>query len=324
MNIKRLFLFVLLCNSIPSVYAGTCIANQNNSVITVPEPVVVSAGGAERTVLNETHGASGTIYTFCSGWTNTPGVNLGLKTLTPPISGSPTLMMTNLPGIAYVFGADFTVPGQPDFGAWLNRRPMTNIFKNVTLTSATNIIATPKIQLTRIGAFTPGVIDQIIGSYFLGDATQGYAAEIPIRLKATIVLATCTVSSPSINVPLGTWHPEDFASTSATTAVRPIDLTLNCPSTGAKVTAKVTAVSSNPTNGIINLSVSPGTSNASGVSVQMIDANSIPIPLNKEFLVTNSAKDTYNLGWQARYIKTGVTVTSGKANAIATATFTYN
>jgi type 1 fimbria pilin len=58
--------------------------------------------------------------------------------------------------------------------------------------------------------------------------------------------------------------------------------------------------------------------------VQLLDAQSNPLPLNTSFLAGTAASEgLYNLNWNARYIQTSSQVRSGTANATAVFTLTY-
>jgi len=62
---------------------------------------------------------------------------------------------------------------------------------------------------------------------------------------------------------------------------------------------------------------------ATGVGVQMLYKNT-PVTLGSTIIVGTASSGVYNIPLVGRYYQTQANVTSGKANAMATFTMTYN
>ncbi|PUW38311.1 ferrous iron transporter B, partial [Cronobacter sakazakii] len=74
------------------------------------------------------------------------------------------------------------------------------------------------------------------------------------------------------------------------------------------------------------LALTGGTGAASGVGIQLVDADGTPLNLytaSADYALETGTV-TNNLEFGARYIQTGATVTAGVANGSSTFTVTYN
>ncbi len=67
-----------------------------------------------------------------------------------------------------------------------------------------------------------------------------------------------------------------------------------------------------------------GADKATGVAIQLLDKNSVPIKLNTKNSLQNSVPaGDYMFNWKARYIKTADKITPGSANSTATVNIRY-
>jgi type 1 fimbria pilin len=66
-----------------------------------------------------------------------------------------------------------------------------------------------------------------------------------------------------------------------------------------------------------------GTSTATGVGIQVIDNQSVPVKFGDDALVGTSKDGDYVLPYTARYFQTGDKVTPGRADGTATFTLDY-
>lgn len=139
-------------------------------------------------------------------------------------------------------------------------------------------------------------------------------------IRINVLSCSLKNSVPTIN--LGDWYDTQFPAIGSTSAEVAIPITLNCLA-GTNIKATVTATSGtiNASQGQLALS---GTNKATGVAIQIIDANKNPIPLNsKRTIKNNVAAGEYIFGWKARYIKTADKITPGPANGTATINIRY-
>lgn len=138
--------------------------------------------------------------------------------------------------------------------------------------------------------------------------------------NATIVAPSCTVSTPTVNVNLGTWDTDDLPSIGAKTSNVAVPLQLNCGS-NVQVNATIAATADTSQQG--TMKISSGSGAASGVGIQMVDSYGSPLKLNSQFVASSSSNGMITLPWYAHYIRTGSAVTPGSANAVATVTLNY-
>lgn len=138
-----------------------------------------------------------------------------------------------------------------------------------------------------------------------------------------IKVLSCSLKSPAPTINLGDWYDTQFPAVGSTSTEVDIPITLTCLA-GTNIKATITATSGtiNATQG--QLALSGGADKATGVAIQIVDANKNPIPLNsKRTIRDNVAAGDYIFGWKARYIKTADKITPGPANGTATINIRY-
>ncbi|MFZ4832477.1 fimbrial protein [Rouxiella sp. Mn2063] len=168
------------------------------------------------------------------------------------------------------------------------------------------------------GAITPGTLSR----GFMNTSPRLYFYTMTLS-NATIVAAACTVTNTSISVPLGQKMTTDFTGVGSTTKNEAFTIPLNCnANTRVKVTLDATADPSG-IKGVIALSPSGTEKVATGVGVQVLYNNN-PVTFGSMITVGTAGSGVYNIPLVGRYYQTASKVTSGRANATATFTMTYN
>ncbi|WP_336222348.1 fimbrial protein [Citrobacter amalonaticus] len=138
---------------------------------------------------------------------------------------------------------------------------------------------------------------------------------------ASITVLACSINTPVVNVVMGDYLTSEFSGIGHTTAPHEVPIMLDCDA-GARINAVVVAEADTSTTQAGAIKVSSG--GATGVAVQLLDKNGTAVKLNQKFLVdTTTASGQYNFNWTARYLQTQSTVTTGKADAVATIQLTY-
>ncbi|WP_432240290.1 fimbrial protein [Herbaspirillum robiniae] len=150
----------------------------------------------------------------------------------------------------------------------------------------------------------------------------------------SVVAQTCAVTTSSVSVnltPEGGLRASSFTGVNATSTPVGFSLGLNCSGTAAKVGLTLTDVR-NPGNTAAILPLTAA-STATGLGVQILRNNS-PLNFGRDSSVAGNANQLMlatvdgstgriDFPFTARYIQTASRVTAGTANAIATATFSY-
>lgn len=168
------------------------------------------------------------------------------------------------------------------------------------------------------GALTTGTLSR--ASAF--QSSRLYTATLTLT-GGTIVRAACTITNTSIQVPLGDTMRTDFTGVGSTGKQVPFNIPLNCnANTNVKVTLDGTAAPGGA-KGVVVLSSSSSETVTTGVGVQMLYKNT-PVTLGSAITVGTASSGVYNIPLVGRYYQTQANVTSGKANAMATFTMTYN
>lgn len=186
------------------------------------------------------------------------------------------------------------------------------------------------VEIVKTGRVTAGllpakVLGRIYSTAELSPANpnqDGLALTVTLSSPVTINASSCAVITPTtLNIALGDYHSTDFGSVGSTLGSANIDMTLSCYD-GVKVTAVISAEEDASQSGVIKLT--EGSDSATGLGIQILDANNDPLPIGTEIAVgTTTVEGEYNINWSARYIKTLSKVTAGKANALATVNLNY-
>lgn len=141
---------------------------------------------------------------------------------------------------------------------------------------------------------------------------------------STIVNPTCTVSTTTLQVPLGNVERRIFTGPGSTSPVKNFFIPLRC-AVGARVSFKLDATADrSAAPGVIALDAPASGSAAVGVGVQVLYSGR-PVTF-ATVIAAGSAPvaGVYNVPFIARYYQTAPNVTPGTANAHATFTMTYN
>jgi len=150
--------------------------------------------------------------------------------------------------------------------------------------------------------------------------------------NVNIVPATCSISTPSVSVDLGTVSATEFTgvgSTSATT--KPFSIRLNCTGVERNVSMTLTDATT-PSNRTNTLSLAAGSS-ATGVGLQIL-RNGTPVSYGADTSAYGGQNQFFldfgiNMGangdipFTVRYVKTGASIGAGSANGLATFTLSY-
>ena len=327
---KLKFLFVMLALASHSVYSANCHQQSTSSLtknlgsITVPSNLPIGGG-----ITGDLNFSDNAYYSLCES-TNTwiKNFNGGLSGVSAIIGtyNGRTTFSTNIPGVGVQIGGVFPITSNKSSGS-SNSGWISNGASSWTAFSISNIgwgqefyiHYSPSIRLIKTSNnVTGGALSGLIAKAN-AIADQG-SAYLSLYLSGSVVNASCSLQMSTINVPLGTWDTSYFSNNQTTSSVD-IPLQFNCPSSGVRVNATISANAFSPTQGIVNINTGSGT--ASGVGVQILNASGSGLPLNNSFAVGTSTQGTYNPGWKARYYKINATVTPGDANAMVTVSFNY-
>ncbi len=194
----------------------------------------------------------------------------------------------------------------------------------------TNVLLTALgVRVTnQSSVLTPG--GALIYYYMINPDTGEMVGSIGTRIifftgaYIPVVSSACKISTPTVNVPLGTYTTNKFVGVGTTVGEKNFDFTLNCDE-GAKV---VMSLQGEPGDSSNALSLTNAGSNgvASGVNVQILYNNSVLIPNSQSStsIITGATSGNNKVTLSARYVQTKATVTEGTANATATLSIDYN
>ncbi len=176
------------------------------------------------------------------------------------------------------------------------------------------------------GPLTPG----LYGEVNVANKPQDYYFRIRLN-GGKVVAPSCTVTEPSRNllVPMGRVPIRDLTGGIGTVARdTPFNIEVACQAAPGSVQSTV-SMTMDPTNATtlpgvlrINEAGSAGIT-ASGVGIQVLDAQRRPVEFGKAMRVGESKDFTYAVPFVARYMRTGGELKPGIANGTATITLTH-
>lgn len=133
-----------------------------------------------------------------------------------------------------------------------------------------------------------------------------------------IVAQTCTVTTPSVDVPLPTINAAELPTVGSTAGNKNFNIGLNCSGTGFQV--KITLIDNgSPGNTSTNLTLNPA-STAAGVKIRILNG-STPLTFGTAWSA-GAAASSMQIPLIGQYIRTGA-VAAGTVNAQATFTLSY-
>lgn len=142
--------------------------------------------------------------------------------------------------------------------------------------------------------------------------------------SSNITTVSCTVMTPAIDVTFGDVEKREFNGIGSAAAEKEFQLKTDCDS-GARINVSLNGDINPDANdpAILSLQNYGDDSVADGVGIQILQ-NSLPVKLNQQFFLKDSAGGVESFSFKARYYQTKGVVTSGKANAVLTFSVTYN
>jgi len=163
----------------------------------------------------------------------------------------------------------------------------------------------------------------IVASVSLSSA---FADDGKINFVGSITDEACTVvngMSNPLTVTLGNVSSKAFTGAGSTAAPTKFTIALtDCPDTVNSATVKFDGTADSNVNTILALTQETGV--ATGVGIQLADANNSVIPLYTASAAYPLATGDNNLDFVARYYATAASVTAGPANSTSNFTIVYN
>lgn len=156
----------------------------------------------------------------------------------------------------------------------------------------------------------------LIGAAMPAQAQNTVTANFTGKIRAS----TCVIPNPILTVPLGTHGVNDFAAAIGSTVTEAdFKVSIQCPSTEIQVVVTPSAANIiNATSGVIGV-----TGGATGVGIQLLDAQRQPLKLGVAVDHGRGHLPTWQIQYYARYYRTASTINFGDANGSVTFTIAY-
>jgi type 1 fimbria pilin len=241
-------------------------------------------------------------------------------------TGSSGIYATNIPGIGIRIkqvGQGYAQPANvpmPYSYTWTPTAPF--IFTNTSFTF--ELVVTGPVDFGGTSALSYDA-----NPWLVIQPTDGSAAPLPVAnlvIAATLTARSCSVTTPSVSVPLPTVFPGNFAT--GTVGATPFNLGVNCAA-GAKVYVTLTDAS-NVSNTSTTLGLAPGSS-ASGIGLQILNgstpvaygADSAMAGNTHQWLAGAAAGGPMTIPLTVQYVRTSGALIPGTVKGTATFTMSY-
>ncbi|EBT2498146.1 type 1 fimbrial protein [Salmonella enterica] len=327
--VSRMLLILYLTGAAGFLFPATswswdgCVAvngwNNKPVIFNFPAQIIVQADAAPGSVIYE--------HTFDSDSTGQQFANCG----NGPISGftqyangwttdSNGIAATNVPGVGIrIYFYNGVIPDNC-FASY--RGPTTwwwnGYYRN---TWQIQLIKTGPINGGKLqsGGYASFGVDSATGRFLVTTLTNGGGG-------GTIVPTGCTVTTPTVAVPLGQRKKSDFTGPGSTTPWQDFSVTLNC-NKNARINVRIDATPDSLAGpqGVMRLDKESGNMEATGIGIQIgyrPDGSLVQFGEEKYYRTSRSGGNE-NVELRARYYQTAQNVTAGKANGTATFTLTY-
>ncbi|KAA1012041.1 fimbrial protein [Paraburkholderia panacisoli] len=332
----QIFLGILIAACSSGVHAQCSPSGQIGIQVFAPTPPAINPGNSQ----------PGTVLFSTVVNNSTAGITSIIACGQLTVSYTGTLgpyntESTAIPGI----GARFSWSGGP-YGLGTGYLPQTTTSAPYgSAGSPANFkwsTGTITLELVQTGPLQPGNYSLGTNSIKLTSGQSSTFAQMSVLASGTttalpIVVVqhpTCRVSTPSIQVPLGSVPLKSFSGVGSTSPVQPsFNISLSCTGgdTGVMTSVYTTLTDqTNPTNQSNTLSLSTS-STASGIGIQVLNGNTVisygpdssVVGNPNQWLAGSTGNGTFNIPLTARYVQTAPTVKPGTANGIATFTMSY-
>jgi len=156
-------------------------------------------------------------------------------------------------------------------------------------------------------------------------STQGNStlSTISLKMYATLVSNSCTVSNSSKDIPIdmGSWPTRNFSSSSKKSP--PVPFFIKLEHCDGLVTSGLTIkFNGNNNDGLLSLD---NLSSAKNIGIAILDSNKNLVIIGDNNFISGSvlSSDNFTLKFFGQYVATSLPVTAGSANADATFTIEY-
>ncbi|HCB1501503.1 TPA: fimbrial protein [Klebsiella michiganensis] len=177
-----------------------------------------------------------------------------------------------------------------------------------------------KGELIKTGDITSGTLTNGVLAR-ASVVNQFYFANVTLNGTNTVKSEACTVTTPSVDVPMGDHDKSEFSGAGSTTDWVSFDIGLTCD-IGARINVRIdaTADASAGSQGVMQ----PDSGGATGVGIQLhYRPDDAAVQYGQERFYWQSVYGDDIVQLKARYYQTAGTVTPGTANGTATFTLTY-
>jgi major type 1 subunit fimbrin (pilin) len=285
-----------------------CITSGTASAGMVFQPVSLTKSGSK---VVEPHGVSVTVWN-----TNVPGVGIaiGVSSYSAGCGGSQPWQDLGTPNVSNATGTLCNKAGSWATGGQVEMA----LVKTGSVTAGT----------TTGGQIVQGTsATNVNGTITVGKSATGGSVLYPYSLSATkVIVAGCTTAD--VTVDMGSYQQSAFKGIgTAANPTKSLTIAVNaCPAGLTTIQYQFNSVNAvlDPTNGVLALS---STSTATGIGLQLKDANGNPVQYNTTQYTLAAYNTTtggsYTIPLTAAYYQTAATVTPGSANAVLTFTLIY-
>lgn len=309
-NIKLKALLLLL--AFPSLsYAGSCVLGTSVKATSGALSIAVDPRVAIGDVLGYRYskGYSGTtLVVGCTG--SSPYRSASILTASTTVTGA---YETGIAGVGVIIGDLYNTAMTVPYTISLGPNALTPWGPSGEV----------RLTYVKTGPITPGTIgSKLYVNYYLNNSVFSTltVSSLTILQKSCLV----DVNSQYQTINMGSPSRSEFNGVGSTAASseRNFNVVMQCEADNIPVQVSFDPVGTSSGNGMI--AIDSGTDAASGVAVEVMDANRNPLVFSKATTYHNAAEKTITIPLIAHYKQTANTITPGAANAAMTFTISQN
>jgi len=335
--LRAAFGLLALLGSTTSWAAANCTQTISSVSVNTPPHITIPRDAAIGTALTDWLTTAATTDWFTCSVSGNSGTGTGLHTLIPSAGQTKVVdgitydvHATGVDGLGIIIGGRTYVNGcgWAAFQA-LNRTWRT---RGCNMQGAATNGGQLRAMFVKTGPVATGFVPQttIASAASFSNETGSMLSQDPgleiqfVTMAVLLMSQACT--TPDVSVSLGTPQASVFTGAGASSQLVGFDISLNgCPAGMSAIHYQIDAATPvvDAANAVIGLDA---TSTATGVGVQLLDADGNPAVLGTKlpFAGYNSATGgSFKIPLRARYRQTGAKVTPGSANSAVTFTMNY-
>ncbi|WP_392564836.1 fimbrial protein [Orbus wheelerorum] len=330
MRILVLFFISSLFWLLPNIANAGCTATSGITFDIFVDTIYLDLMQSSGNKIGPEYSATMGTIAKCSNMSSTDNMVISINAAGKQVSlpnGNPDgrfVYETSIKGVGFSIGASgrgCSKEGWVGAGSGVQNNLFCSFYGNIP----SEIKVLPKIQLYSLGetiSTTQTLQSSKLGyTYALVNKSQKLT-EFPIYVSISPMRASCRVTTPTVNVNMGSFKTTMFQGIlTGPSTTSDFSIGLKCSNSSTPISLQIDGNIKSTKYGVLELNQENGA--AKGVGIQILKSDGSAFKLASPQSMGSQQGANVVLPLKARYVQTGNTVTAGKANASATFTIVY-